>query len=179
MRHDRKIDRAVLRDDLIEPDLRVIVGVPARGDVLRTAGRRDEDSVDAERLAVLRRFDRLVRGDRPGADNDRDLAVDLLHRDLEHAALLLTGQVEDLARLRIDAQAAAHADEAFVVEEVAQEAPVSLLIDLHLTIEGQQRGDVEMISDGCHEATFLHSSSTFTETLLPERGSWSRPRTRP
>ena len=38
MRDDRQIDGAVLRLDLIDPDFRIVVGVPARRHVLRAAG---------------------------------------------------------------------------------------------------------------------------------------------
>src|SRR5262249_8839268 len=110
--------------------------VPTRGDILRAAGRGDEDAVDAERLTVSRGLDLLVGGDRPGAGDDRHPALHLLHRDFEHAPLLLPRQVEDLAGLRIDAKAAAGPNELFVLKEILEEAAIRPLVDLHVLVEG-------------------------------------------
>src|SRR6516162_4687665 len=106
VRYDWQIHGAILRNYLVEPDLGITVGVPARRHVLRAARWGDENTVDAKCLAVARGLDLFVCRVRPGARQDRQLAPCLLHRDLEHAPLLLPSEIEDLARFRIDAEPA-------------------------------------------------------------------------
>ena len=124
MRDDGQVDRAILRDDLVEPDFRIVVGIPAGGDVLGPSRRRHENTVDAERFAVARGLDRFVRGDCPGAGDDRHLPVHLLHRNFQHAPLFLAGEIKNLAGFRIDAEAPAHADEFLVFQEVLEETAI-------------------------------------------------------
>src|SRR5664279_5563637 len=129
MGDDREIDGTILRLDLIEPDFRIFVGIPARRDVLRTAGRRYEDAVDPKRLCILGGFDRFVGRDSPRSGDDRNLAVSLFHRDLQNSALLLSCEIENLARLGIDAQAAI-AQEPRLFEEILKEASVRRFVNL-------------------------------------------------
>src|SRR5664279_3724628 len=149
--HYRQVNRTILSNDLIEPNFGIIVGIPTRCDVLRPTRRCDENAIDAKRLAVFSRLHCLFGRQCPGSGYHRDLTINLFHRDLEDAALFSACQIENLARLGIDAQTAAHSDEFFILEEMLQEFAVSRFIDLHLTIVGQQSRNVEMVSDGLHD----------------------------
>ena len=62
VRDDRQVGGLVLRLEHVEPDFRILVGVPLAGD-LAAAGRRDgEHAVGANRPEVFGNFDRLARG---------------------------------------------------------------------------------------------------------------------
>src|SRR5450631_1584789 len=100
--NDRQVNRTILSNNLIEPNFGIIVGVPTRCDVLRTARRRDKNAVDAKRLTVLGCLHCFFGSKCPSAGDDGDLAVNLFHGDLEGAALFSSGQIENLARLGID-----------------------------------------------------------------------------
>src|SRR5215470_14954413 len=147
MRDDGKVNRAILSDDLIEPDFGVVVGIPARGHVLRAARRSNKDSVDAQRHAVARDLNLLVGSERPGAGDDGQPALHFFHGNFQHPSFFLARQIKDLAGLRIDAEASTGAHEFIVVKEVAQEPSIGLLVDLHMPVERQQHGHIEMITD--------------------------------
>jgi hypothetical protein len=74
--------------------------------------------------------------------------VHFLHRYLEDPPLLASGEIENLTGLGIDADASAGTHKFLVIEEITQKTTVSLLVDLHLPIEREQHGHVEMIADG-------------------------------
>src|ERR1700686_3816654 len=108
MSNDRQINSTILSNNLIKPNFGIIVGIPTRCNVLRSAGWRDENAIDAKRLTVFSRLHCLFGRQCPGSGYNGDLAVNLFHRDLEDAALFSACQIENLARLGIDAQSAAH-----------------------------------------------------------------------
>src|SRR5579884_1354237 len=165
MRNDRQVNRAVLCDDLVEPDFRITVGIPAGGDVLRPSWGGDKNPVHAKRLAIPCGFDRLVCSNRPCAREDWHLSVCFFHRDFEHSPLFLSREIKDFSRFGIDAEPSPHTDEFLVFYKVAEEATVSLLVDFHSAVERQQHGHVEMVANS-FEMRFHRVSSGIRYILL-------------
>src|ERR1700730_3454270 len=152
MSNDRQAHRPVLGFDLVAPDFRISVCIPARRYILRATGRRDEDSIGAQGFHIARGLNDLLGRQSPGTGENRHFTVSLLHCNLKHPPLLGPRQVEDLTGLRVDAQPAGQ-DETWLPQEVLNVSAISSLVDLQRFRQRQQTGDVIAAGDIRQDAT--------------------------
>ena len=87
-----------------------------------------------------RRFEAAVG---PDAVDDRQLAADLVLRDLEHAPLLVEGAGGDLGRMRVDGDRR----DARRRRHVAQVLAEALLVDREVVVERQQHRRDDAVRD--------------------------------